>query len=71
MTRVIPYISIADLGAYLDGELDEDHRMVVERLLAEHPEIAERLSEYRRRDAALRQAFGVLSVPKVSPVVKS
>jgi anti-sigma factor RsiW len=60
---VIPYISTADLSAYLDGELDEDRRGAVERVLAENPEMADRLSEYQRRDAALRQAFNEFPAP--------
>ena len=54
---VIPYISTTDLSAYLDGELDEDRRVAIEGVLAENPEMADRLSEYQRRDAALRRAF--------------
>ena len=57
MRKVIPYISTADLSAYLDGELDEDRRVAIEGALAENPEMADRLSEYQRRDAALRRAF--------------
>ena len=56
MRTVISYVSSADLSAYLDGELDADRRAAIERVLAENPEMADRLSEYRRRDAALRQA---------------
>ena len=63
MRKVIPYIGTADLSAYLDGELDEDRRMAVERMLDENPEMADRLSEYRQRDSALRQAFNEISVP--------
>jgi anti-sigma factor RsiW len=68
MRTVIPYISTADLSAYLDGELDEDRRMAVEGVLAENPEMADRLSEYQRRDAALRLAFSEFSSPiAISP----
>jgi anti-sigma factor RsiW len=58
-------ISLFDLNAYLDGELDEGRRPVVERFLAEQPEMMARVSEYRRRDDALRKAFGELRTPKV------
>jgi anti-sigma factor RsiW len=57
MRTVISYMSSADLSAYLDCEVDENRRAAIERVLAENPEMVDRLSEYRRRDAALRQAF--------------
>ena len=38
----------------LDDELDEGRRVAMEGVLAENPEMADRLSEYQRRDAALR-----------------
>jgi anti-sigma factor RsiW len=63
LSKVIPYIGTADLSAYLDGELDEDRRVAVECALDENPELAERVSGYRRRDSALRQAFNEISVP--------
>jgi anti-sigma factor RsiW len=47
----------------MDGELDQDRNAAVERVLAENAEIADRLSEYRQRDAALRQAFDEFAAP--------
>ena len=68
MRKVIPYISTADLSAYLDGELNEDRRVAIESVLAENPEMADRVTDYRRRDAALRQAFNEFSAPiTISP----
>ena len=64
MRTAIPYISTGDLSAYLDGELDEDRRVAIEGVVAENPEMADRLSEYQRRDAALRQAFNEFSAPE-------
>jgi anti-sigma factor RsiW len=61
---VIPCISTADLSAYLDGELDEDRRVAIESVLAENREIADRLSEYQRRDAALRLALNEFIAPE-------
>jgi anti-sigma factor RsiW len=54
-------IDLDDVSAYLDGELDEARRATVESHLANHPEAAARLAEYRRRDEALRLAFARLS----------
>jgi len=54
-------IDLEDVSAYLDGELDEGRRAAVESHLADHPEAAARLAEYRRRDEALRLAFARLS----------
>ena len=64
MRKVIPYISTADLSAYLDGELDEDRRVAIEGVVAENPEMADRLSEYQRRDAALRLALNEFIAPE-------
>ena len=60
-------IGLPDLSAYLDGELDQNRRAAVERFLAEHPEMAARLSEYRRRDAALRKAFDEYPAHRAAP----
>jgi anti-sigma factor RsiW len=60
-------IGLPDLSAYLDGELDQGRRAAVEWFLAEHPEMAARLSEYRRRDAALRKAFDEYPAHRAAP----
>ncbi len=62
MRRDTSPIDLDDVSAYLDGELDEARRAAVESHLADHPEAATRLAEYRRRDEALRLAFAQLSV---------
>jgi anti-sigma factor RsiW len=54
-------IDLEDVSAYLDGELDEARCAAVESHLADHPEAAARLAEYRRRDEALRLVFARLS----------
>jgi anti-sigma factor RsiW len=60
-------IGLPDLSAYLDGELGQGRRAAVEWFLAEHPEMAARLSEYRRRDAALRKAFDEYPAHRAAP----
>jgi len=55
-------IDFEDVSAYLDSELDEARCAAVASHLADHPEAAARLAEYRRRDEALRLAFARLSV---------
>ena len=54
-----------ELSAYLDGELEDARRLAVERHLADHPEAAARLTDYRRRDKALRLAFAELGTDQV------
>lgn len=61
MRRDTSAIDLEDVSAYLDGELDEARRAAVESHLANRPEAATRLAEYRRRDEALRLAFARLS----------
>jgi len=58
-------IDLEDVSAYLDGELGEARRAAVASHLADHPEAAARLAEYRRRDEALRLAFAQLSVDQM------
>jgi anti-sigma factor RsiW len=53
-----------ELSACLDGELEEARRGALERHLADHPEAAARLAEYRRRDEALRLAFAELGADR-------
>ena len=62
MRRDTRPIGLADLSAYLDGELGEERCAAVESHLADHAEAAARLAEYRRRDEALRLAFAQLNV---------
>jgi anti-sigma factor RsiW len=57
VSRGLTGTDLEALSAYLDGELDETGRVAIERLLDERAEAAERLVEYRQRDAALRTAF--------------
>lgn len=50
-------LSDADLHAYVDGQLEEGRRMVVEAWLATHPEDAARVASFRRQNAALHALF--------------
>jgi len=50
-------ITEAELHAWLDGELPEEHRSAVESFIAAHPEDAARLEAYRRNDHALAGRF--------------
>lgn len=47
-------ITEADLQAYVDEQLDAARRAEVETYLADHPEEAARLADYRRQNAQLR-----------------
>jgi len=49
--------SDADLGAYVDGELDADTRSRLDALLANQPEDAARLEAYRRQNKELQNLF--------------
>lgn len=50
-------ITEAELHAYIDGQLAENRRTVVEAYLAAEPEEAARLQAYREQSAALRRLF--------------
>ncbi len=65
MRRDTGPVDLGDLSAYLDSELGEERCAAVESHLADHPEAAARLAEYRRRDEALRLAFAQLSVDQM------
>jgi anti-sigma factor RsiW len=57
-------VTDSDLQAYADGRLDEAERAAVEAWLAERPEEAERVADYRRVTDALRGAYApVLQEP--------
>ena len=49
-------IADEDLHAYVDGALDSERRLEVERELAEQPEVAARVSGWLAADEALRRA---------------
>lgn len=52
------------LNAYVDGQIDEADRRAVEAWLAEHPEDAARVRDYRMQNAGLHELFdGVLDEP--------
>ncbi|MEK0083116.1 anti-sigma factor family protein [Benzoatithermus flavus] len=54
MSGAEPHPDLEELGAYLDGELDEKHRATIAAHLAVCPMDRERVAAYRRCDAALR-----------------
>jgi len=50
-------VTEGDLHAYLDGELPEDRRSLVEAHLRDHPEDAERLQAYQADGDAIARTF--------------
>lgn len=57
-------VTLDDLQAYLDGELEAARRDDVESHLSKHPEDAARIESYRAQDAALRDALmGITEEP--------
>lgn len=50
-------ISEQDVHAYLDGELDEQRRVELESYIASNPEIAQRVSDYRKHEDTLRARY--------------
>ena len=58
-------VSLDDLQAYVDGELDPKRREAVERHLAEHPDDSARVAAYRSQDQALRQALAGIEAEPV------
>jgi anti-sigma factor RsiW len=61
---VPPEIDEAMLHAYADGQLSAAQQVQVEAWLAQHPEIAEEVREWRAQNAALHAAFDpVLDLP--------
>jgi hypothetical protein len=45
------------LFAYVDGELDEDQRRLVEELLARDPDARQRVAQFRELNALLKAAY--------------
>ena len=52
-----PPLSDAELHAYVDGELSDDRRREVERLIADDPVLDARLQAYRAQRRLLHEAF--------------
>jgi anti-sigma factor RsiW len=69
MTRERPRRPIGedDLHAYIDGQLGDERRLVVEHYLAEHPEIAKRFGAYATQSNALRRALAWRAAEPVPP----
>ncbi|MBR0851607.1 anti-sigma factor [Bradyrhizobium diazoefficiens] len=61
-----------ELHAYLDGNLPQDRRTVVEQHLSSHPEDAERLEAYRADGEAIKRLFSGAgrTVPVPAPFVR-
>ncbi|WP_448207375.1 anti-sigma factor family protein [Azospirillum sp. sgz302134] len=58
-----------ELHAYVDGQLDGDRRLIVERWLADDPDAARRAEDYRAQMALLHEIFDpVLREPASDPV---
>lgn len=58
-----------DLHAYVDGQLDPERRLVVERWLADDPDALRRAEDYRLQAALLHEMFDpVLREPESGPV---
>jgi len=60
MNAAEPWISEAELHAYLDGELAPERVAAVERHLEAHPDDARRLDHYRAQDDLMRRLYGPL-----------
>lgn len=52
-----PQVSDAELHAYLDGELSDERRREVERMIADDPMLDARLQAYRAQQRLLHDAF--------------
>ncbi len=58
-------VSEADLMAYVDGELDEVQRAIVEVHLARHPEDAATVAALRKQNDAIRALYGPVAAEPV------
>ncbi|UEM01736.1 hypothetical protein JL101_017200 [Skermanella rosea] len=45
------------LFAYVDGELDEDQRRLVEELISRNPDVNDRISQIRELSRLIRAAY--------------
>lgn len=55
-----------DLHAYVDDQLDEHERVIMERYLAQHPHIARQVQGWREDTQRLRATLGGLPLPDVT-----
>ncbi|MBX3663243.1 MAG: anti-sigma factor [Burkholderiales bacterium] len=60
-------VTESELQAHVDGRLPAGRAAEVEAWLAQHPEDAQRITAYRRQDAALRAAFDPLLAEALPP----
>jgi anti-sigma factor RsiW len=67
MSRDDASITESDLHAYVDGALEPRRRAAVERHLAEHPDEAERVADWRRQNEALRALYAHVADEPVPP----
>lgn len=64
-------ISEAELHAYVDGILPESRRLEIEAFLAERPDEARRIAEYKQQNARLRALFNpILDEPMPPRLVR-
>lgn len=64
MSQKMKPVTGADLCAYTDGELDSVRRVEVEAYIAEHPDAAEEVQQYKKIEQDLHGLFdGVLNEP--------
>jgi anti-sigma factor RsiW len=64
--REIP-VTQDELHAYVDGELAPDRRIALEAWLADHPDDAARVGEWRAQADAIRARYGALVSEPVPP----
>ena len=60
-------ISSDELHAYVDGRLDPDRRLAVERCLDTQPDLARRVAAYRTQRDGLRAAFTPFAASPIPP----
>src|ERR1700741_1933464 len=62
-----PPVTEDELHAYVDGQLADDRRAVVEQWLAEHAEDAARVTAWRAQADAMRARYGAIANEPVPP----
>ena len=69
MTARGPWISEAELHAYIDGELPGERAAEVEAFLAAHPEEATRARSFRHQNRLIVRAYGPLLARPLPPAL--
>jgi anti-sigma factor RsiW len=60
-------VSEDELHAYVDQQIEPGRRVVVDRYLRQHPDVAQRIAAYQRQRALLREALSPLGTKPVPP----